>query len=290
MSGSVVLATCRTLPEGDEDARMLDAALRARGVTARWQVWDDPDAAWSDTLVVLRSTWDYTDAVARFRTWTRRVPHLANPAEVVAWSLDKSYLLALAESGVPTVPTTLVRPGERFVPPAAAEFVVKPAIGAGSRGAGRFAAPDATAGAAHVAALHADGLPVLVQPYLEHVDAVGETALVYFAGRYSHAIGKGPMLPAGTVHPSHSYALYVPEQITARTPSPAERAVGDLAVDAVRARFGRDLLYLRVDLLPGPHGPLLGELELAEPSLFLGYAAGAADRFAAAITAEAARR
>jgi hypothetical protein len=61
-------------------------------------------------------------------------------------------------------------------------------------------------------------------------------------------------------------------------------------VAAVRARFGRNLLYVRVDLLPGPHGPLLGELELAEPSLFLGYAAGAADRFAAAITAEAARR
>jgi hypothetical protein len=39
-----------------------------------------------------------------------------------------------------------------------------------------------------------------------------------------------------------------------------------------------------VDLIPGPDGqPLLVEFELTEPSLFLGMAEGAADRFAAAI-------
>lgn len=290
MRESVVLATCRALPDGDEDAQLLDTALRTHGVTTRWQTWDDPDATWSDALVVVRSTWDYTEDVEHFRAWTRRVPHLANPAEVIAWSLDKSYLLALAESGIPIVPTTLVRPGDRFEAPAGSEFVVKPAIGAGSRGAGRFAASESAAGAAHVAALHADGFPVLVQPYLDGVDVAGETALIYLGGRFSHAIGKGAMLPAGTVHPSRSHALHVEERITARTPSSAERAVGDLALAAVRARFGRDPLYVRVDLLPGPHGPVLGELELAEPSLFLGYSAGAADRFAVAITAEAARR
>jgi hypothetical protein len=35
---------------------------------------------------------------------------------------------------------------------------------------------------------------------------------------------------------------------------------------------------------------VLVELEVTEPSLFLGYGEGAADRFAAAIAAEAARR
>ncbi len=37
-------------------------------------------------------------------------------------------------------------------------------------------------------------------------------------------------------------------------------------------------------MIPGPHGaPRLIELELTEPSLFLGYAPGAADRLAGAI-------
>ncbi len=46
------------------------------------------------------------------------------------------------------------------------------------------------------------------------------------------------------------------------------------------------LLYARVDLVPGPDGaPLLIELELVEPSLFLAHAPGAADRLATAIAA-----
>ena len=46
------------------------------------------------------------------------------------------------------------------------------------------------------------------------------------------------------------------------------------------------LLYARVDLLPGLDGaPVVVEVELAEPSLFLGAAPGLADRFAAAIRA-----
>jgi hypothetical protein len=45
-----------------------------------------------------------------------------------------------------------------------------------------------------------------------------------------------------------------------------------------------DLLYARVDLVPGDDGrPLVLEVELVEPSLFLRFDDGAADRFARAI-------
>ncbi|HEU4658080.1 MAG TPA: hypothetical protein VFR97_11160, partial [Capillimicrobium sp.] len=53
---------------------------------------------------------------------------------------------------------------------------------------------------------------------------------------------------------------------------------------AVTERFG-DLLYVRVDLLPSPDGPTVIEVELTEPSLFLGHADGAPARFADAIAA-----
>ena len=44
------------------------------------------------------------------------------------------------------------------------------------------------------------------------------------------------------------------------------------------------LLYARIDMIPGLDGePLLVELELTEPSLFLGTAPGAADRLSTAI-------
>ena len=57
------------------------------------------------------------------------------------------------------------------------------------------------------------------------------------------------------------------------------------ALDAVPGGPG-ELLYARVDLIPGPGGePLLIELELVEPSLFLGYHPAGPETFADAIAA-----
>jgi hypothetical protein len=76
--------------------------------------------------------------------------------------------------------------------------------------------------------------------------------------------------------------LYRREEISHREPSAAEHA----AAHRVLAAVPGDLLYARVDLIPGPDGqPLLVELELTEPSVFLGFGEGAARRFAEAIAA-----
>ena len=49
-------------------------------------------------------------------------------------------------------------------------------------------------------------------------------------------------------------------------------------------RFGEVPLYARVDLVPGVDGqPIVMELELIEPNLYLNQAPGAAERVAAAI-------
>jgi hypothetical protein len=289
----LILATCAELPDGDEDAELLVAALARHGVEARWQVWDDTAAQWDDA-VLIRSTWDYTRNREAFTAWSRRVPKLLNPADVVEWSSDKVYLSELTIAGLPTVPTRVFPPGTTAEFPSSPEFVVKPSVGAGSRGAGRFTVDDTEKAGEHAAQLQRAGLTVLVQPYLDAVDSAGETALLYFDGEFSHAIEKGPMLPRGTVHPVLSPAkgsvnadgdvedLFVAEQIAARTPSGAELEVGARAVEFVRKQFGGDLLYARVDLLPKANGPVIGELELIEPSLFLSYSDGAADRFARA--------
>ncbi|MGI8680055.1 MAG: ATP-grasp domain-containing protein [Jatrophihabitans sp.] len=289
---SVLLATCSDLPTGDEDAEVLTAALTRLGVTSRWVAWTDQDAQWDAALVVLRSTWDYTRDRTSFLDWVGNVARLANDASVVAWNTDKTYLRDLAAAGVPTVESAFAAPGEPVEFPDAAEFVLKPSVGAGSRGAGRFTADRIVAARAHVAELHTAGRTVLVQPYLDAVETSGETALIYFDGRFSHAIRKGPMLPDGVVHPVDGWELYVEEIIAARTPDTAQLAVGDAALAAVQARFGQEPLYARVDLLPGPHGPVVTELELTEPSLFLLYdhpehGGAAADRFAAAIAKRA---
>ncbi|GLZ28776.1 ATP-grasp domain-containing protein [Lentzea sp. NBRC 105346] len=277
----VAFAACAALPHGDGDDDAALTALSDLGIAAEWAVWGDPVAA---DLVVLRATWDYTERLPEFLDWCASVPRLVNSPEVVKWNTDKSYLVSLLDLGVPVVPTTVVEPGERPVWPDG-EFVVKPAIGAGSRGASRFAAGQFDEAQAHLDSL---GANALVQPYQSRVDGEGETALVFFGGVYSHAFTKGAMLsPDATKDAS---GLYVEEKLAPARPSPAKRALAedvlDAAADLLRLKRS-DLLYARVDLVTGADGrPLLLELELTEPSLGFRQAdVGAPLRFASAVRA-----
>lgn len=288
----VALVTCADLPELDPDDRRLVAPLRALGIEPVPAVWDDPEVDWTGfDLVVLRSSWDYPPRRAEFVSWAARVPRLANPAAVVTWNTDKRYLLELAVADLPVVPTSWLAAGDSWRPPESGQWVVKPSVGVGSKSCGRYRLADPVhrrLAIAHVSRLQRAGQLVMVQPYLPAVDSYGETGLLFLAhpGRgelgYSHAVRKGPML-AGPDRETHE--LYLPEQITERVPSAAELALARRVLAEVPGGPER-LLYARVDLIPGSDGrPLLVELELAEPSLFLGHEPSAAPRLAAAIAA-----
>ncbi|MGH8860419.1 MAG: ATP-grasp domain-containing protein [Jatrophihabitantaceae bacterium] len=282
----LLFATCSAFPDGADDDRLLVDALAASNVAAAFAVWNDPSVDWTHATTVLRSTWDYTLRRSAFLDWAHALPALHNPAALVAWNSDKVYLHELADAGVAVTPTTVVPPGSEPTFPSDTEFVVKPSVGAGSRGAGRFSPPAANAAAVHVRSLHDAGRTVLIQPYLAGVDDAGETALIYADGDFSHAIRKGPMLTGGVAHDiAETSGLYVEENIASRDPSPDELSLGAQALAFLRSRFGSTPLYARVDLLPTPSGPVVIELELTEPSLFLDQADGAVERMAAAIAA-----
>lgn len=288
VTARVALATCAEFPEGEPiDGALLAGACASAGITAAYVDWASPGVDWSAfDLVVIRSTWDYAPVLEQFLGWARRVPRLANPASVISWNSSKTYLGELIDKGVPTVPTAFVEPGAAAQLPADGEFVVKPATGAGSLGVGRFDSADSAA-RRHIGALHDAGRVAMVQPYLGAVDERGETSLIFIGGRYSHAIRKGPMLPGGRVHPltmAERDELFVAEQIVRREPEEAEHEVARAALEVIPG--GADLLYARVDLLPSDRGPLVGELELIEPSLFLRFGDGAAARLADAIRTE----
>ncbi|WP_173071788.1 ATP-grasp domain-containing protein [Phytohabitans houttuyneae] len=284
----VALVTCDRIPELDADDRLVVPALRERGVEVVPVAWDAAVDWASFALAVIRSPWDYVARREEFVAWAAKVPRLANPADVVSWNTDKRYLRELAAAGVPVVPTTWVEPGEAWEPPLVGEFVVKPAVGAGSLDSGRYnlvKAEHRELAAAHVARLQAAGRLVMVQPYLVAVDTYGETALLFFPDDgqfvFSHAVRKGAML---TGPDENVEGLYKEESIRPRTPLDAELEIARKALAAVPGGADR-LLYARVDLIPGPDDlPVLVELELTEPSLFLGTAAGAPERFAEAIT------
>lgn len=281
----IALATAAALPKLDEDGPLLLGALAEHGLTGEPAVWDDPTIDWAGfSLVVVRSTWDYARRRSEFLEWARMVDgitRLANPLAVLEWNTDKRYLRELASAGLPIVPTTWIEPGDPGDLPASGEYVVKPAVSAGARDTSRYWPGEDAAAAAHIERLHRQGRTAMVQPYLSAVDTRGETALIHMGGRYSHTVRKGPML---TPSDDAVEGLYREEDIQPRIAGGDERSVAERVLAAVPGN--PDLLYARVDLVPGPDGePVLIELELTEPSLFLGHAEGAAAQLADAIAA-----
>jgi glutathione synthase/RimK-type ligase-like ATP-grasp enzyme len=285
----LALVTAIAAMATDADLLPLQAACAEAGLGADIVAWDDPTVSWTRfDAVLLRSPWDYTRRLGEFLTWCERISAstpLLNPLEVVRWNTDKHYLGELQRRGVPVIPSYFLEPGSdacAFFDPEQLdldEFVVKPCVGAGSSGARRFQRRDMAQAVAHATQLQAQGHSVLVQPYLHAVDEQGETALIFFDGRFSHAIRKGPLLRRGA---DAVRALFAPEHIQSRKPSDAERLV---AKQVLAALPFDTLAYARVDLLPSPDGPRLLELELTEPSLFFDTAPGAARRFAQGLAA-----
>ena len=137
-------------------------------------------------------------------------------------------------------------------------------------------------------ALHAEGKIAMIQPYLSKVDSLGETALVYLGGEFSHAARKAPILSRIM---EWSTGLYADEEIVSTTATPAERSLADAIIAALPTLVagGGDIAYARVDLLPTAPGPVVLELELTEPSLFLSVDDAAPARAAAAFMAHVAR-
>ena len=299
----VLLATAEGCWELDEDAPLLTDALADRGIHARPAVWDDPGVDWERAgVVVVRSTWDYPLRRDEFLEWAAavsEVTRLVNPVEVIGWNTDKAYLLDLARDGLPVVQTWLLPPGHDSRDAAARireaaggggepdrraperHVVVKPSVSAGSRDTARFA-PDEVDGAVDLAArICAGGRTAMVQPYLDSVDSIGETGLVYFDGVLSHAFTKDALL---TETGEHDRGVFAIESISPKHPDAGAARLGDAVVQAVEQRFGGPPGYLRVDMLVGTDGsPVLLELEATEPSWFLATDPAAAPRAAAMI-------
>ncbi|MBW3665043.1 MAG: hypothetical protein KY469_18260 [Actinobacteria bacterium] len=284
MTPRVALATSAELPDLDTDDRLVLPALAARGIDARSVIWSDPSARWSHfDVVVVRSTWDYSrgrrDEFLRWAEHVGSVTRLRNSAEVLRWNTHKGYLLQLEERGVPTVPTAFLAQGDRADLAALVadrrwgDVVVKPCVAGGARGAIRVPSAAASSYQAEFEALLAHG-DTMVQPFLGAVATRGEVSLVFVGGAFSHAVRKVPA--SGDWRVQESFG----GRTQAWDPPPDVSALAAW----VLATTGHDYLYARVDLLPDDDGTWqVTEIEVTEPSLYLGSGDGAADRFAAAI-------
>lgn len=273
----VALITCRQLPEPDPDQQLLLDALQQRGVDAVMHAWDGDGALDGCDLAVLRSAWNYHLEPQRFLDWlagAEAATRILNPPAVLLWNLHKRYLQELAEQGLPVVPTVFVERGSATSFAAVLQqqgwsrAVIKPSISAASFRTRAFAAGEARQAQAFLDELVVDR-DAMIQRYLPSVERGGEKAMVWIDGEWTHAVRKAPRFHGADEQVSGAVAI-----------DAGERAFGDRAL----AQVGSGLLYARLDLIAGDDGePLISELELLEPSLFLLQHPPALARLAAAI-------
>lgn len=252
------------------------------GDRMQFRSWTDPGDLSEFALVLPLLAWGYQRDVPGWydlldRLEGENIP-LANPAQMLRWNSDKTYLAELADAGVPTVPTLIRESISEAALISAREIfdsqrlVVKPPISGGADGTYLIGPSDPLP-------TEAVGRRMLVQPFLPAISAEGEYSLFYFGGAFSHAISK---------HPAEG-DFRVQEQFggvehSIEPPTDALALAETVFAATSQLVPGCPLTYARIDMLrdEDDHFRLM-ELEAIEPSLFLHFASDKGARFAAAV-------
>ena len=246
-------------------------------VERRWHEADDAFLRSVDAVLPLIA-WGYHLDPGRWFDLLDRIAfrgvRCVNDPAILRWNRDKGYLTQLAGEGVAVVPTIESEPGESdLLSRAATRFgtdrlVVKPRLSASGFGTYALSAGDPIPD-------DVSDMRLIVQPFLPDIHR-GELALLYFGGTYSHAAIERAKEGDFRVQPEFGGT---DEAIEA----PAEaRALAEAAL----ALSPAPPAYARVDVVMTGDGPLLMELELIEPELFLRHAPDNGAAFRDAVLAQ----
>ena len=291
----IALATSDKYPHLTDDDRLLLRPLAALGLEAEPAVWDNSCTDWLHfAAVVIRSCWDYHLKPKAFLEWiakldSARIPVFNSPA-LLRWNTDKSYLRDLDAKGIDIVPTFWADDhgfgssiGHRMSLQGKLhqlgwhKAVVKPRISATAYRT-RLVTQDTADSAQALFDELQRGPGVMVQTFMESISSEGEWSLIFFDGKFSHAILKKPR--PGDFRVQNDFGG------TSRLTEPPSHVLASAtrAVQAVEATA-----YARVDGVVDDNRFRLMELELIEPMLFLADCADASTRFANTIAQALAR-
>jgi glutathione synthase/RimK-type ligase-like ATP-grasp enzyme len=257
------------------------AVLAGSGAAVDAIPWTEAGDLRGYDLILPLVAWGYHLRYAEWLEFLGRLERddlpVVNPAPLLRWNSDKSYLTELTGKGVATVPTIFVEACDDDHLAAARDsfaterLVVKPPVSGGATGTHLLGPADR---------LPADcrSRPTIIQPMVETIVTEGEYALMLFDNVLSHAVRKRPKAGDFRVQP-HLGGTTV---ACAPPPGGAELAIAALAAAPASAS------YARVDMIRGEDGALMiMELELIEPALFLDLVADGGAAFVRAIAGAA---
>ncbi len=263
-----------------EDDQALMAELEACGISAVRVSWSNSNIDWkSYDLAVFRTPWDYFHRYQEFSAWlaatAKKLP-IVNPPETISWNINKRYLFELEELGVAIPEGKFLEAGmecalERMVKEAGWDTVIlKPAVSGAARETYKFAQSQVSNYEERFQKLVAKE-DMLIQAFQHPVLEKGEYSLMYFGGRYSHAVLKKAKPGDFRVQDDFGGSF---EKVN---PPQDMKTFADLVLQKTPCQH----TYARVDVMWNNAGfPCLAELELIEPELWLRLHPEAAKNFA----------
>lgn len=244
----------------------LSACLALEGLEVVASPWTDhvesAEGLKGYPLVLPLICWGYHRNHARWMqacaTWAEVGLPVANPASVLAWNSDKAYLRRLADRGIAIAPTVWTDHATDEQVQAAFDafgtdtLIVKPTVSGGAWKTLRLSRGEILTDAPEGAAM--------IQPYLATIETEGETSMLFFGGRFSHAVNKRPV--------PGDFRIQVQFGGSYATVTPPEGAMA--LAQQVLSAIDEPLLYARIDTARDADGNwLLMEAELIEPDFYL---------------------
>ncbi|GER60436.1 ATP-grasp domain-containing protein [Patiriisocius marinus] len=248
---------------------LLKDALVSKGVSVERTNWDNTDYNFAKTdAIVFRTIWDYFERYEEFSVWLEKVSKLTtviNPLSLIQWNIDKHYLADLSDKGVSVMESVFINTGEHQSLNAIClkkgwdDIVIKPAISGAAMHTYKIMASEISKNEALFRKL-VDERDMLVQEFQPTIMTKGETSLMIFNGKFTHAILKRTKEGefrvqddfGGTVH------AYEPNS------NEIELAEKAFAVCDPKPAYGR------ADIVWDTEGnPMISELEIIEPELWV---------------------
>lgn len=221
-----------------------------------WDEWN-PEELTSNDLVFLRSTWNYDQKPEEFYRFLIKLQQseatVFNHTETLLWNLNKKYMFDFQDKGLPVIPTYLPSQKQELIHdfPETQTIIAKPFFSAGARGLQKLTREDWLC----------NSLPetYICQPFVASVPEKGEWSLLYFDGEFSHTVLKVPKSEDFRVQSDYGGTVQFVD-----VPSEWKTLGNQFLAACPKPPF-----FARVDLVLWKENPVLIELEVIEPELFV---------------------
>ena len=222
-----------------------------------WDKWNLNEYQ-SEDIIFLRSTWNYDEKPIQFKAFLQDLKNrkaiVFNSIDLMLWNMNKSYMFEFQTAGLSVLPT--YKPSQKSLlineHPICSTIIAKPVFSAGARGLLKLSKEEWLS----------NDLPeaeYICQPFAQSVVDSGEWSLLYFDGVYSHSVLKKAKKGDFRVQSDHG------------------GTVEFVSVSEDWVELGKSFLnacqtvpfFARVDLVLWDSKPVLIELEIIEPELFV---------------------